>query len=462
MQPNRRSFLTTLAAACLPASTAIAGQTKAAFTALTNAPRSECGIGALMPWADSLWISTYNSHKQKTGKGLALYRYAGENRIDQIHVHDGTHANRLIHHESNQCFIGPYAIDASGAHTYIPELGDDHRLTATFRHLKDPANLVYVLTMEGLLFELDVATRKTKLHTDLVKQFNIAQRPHFKGGYSAQGRIVVANNGFYKYGENEAGLFEYDGSNWRALSRKPHMDVMARQDMGNVLFATGWDESSVLLWTLIQGEWKRYRLPKASHAFEHAWQTEWMRIREVETEHFLMDIQGMFYELQPLAFENAIWGVKPICQHLRIIPDYCAYRGELVLGGNQTTPNADNNAVVGQPQAGLWFGITDELWSWGRPQGWGGPWRKAAVNAGAISDPFLMTGFGNKVLHLTSSVANTFVLEIDFLGDGSWEEYEQINTGRYARHVFPQGFSAHWIRIRSTRAATVTAEFHYT
>jgi hypothetical protein len=53
--------------------------------------------------------------------------------------------------------------------------------------------------------------------------------------------------------------------------------------------------------------------------------------------------------------------VKPVCQHLRIIPDYCAFRGLLALGGNQTSPNNDNNAVVGQPQSGIWFGKTDHV-----------------------------------------------------------------------------------------------------
>jgi hypothetical protein len=36
---------------------------------------------------------------------------------------------------------------------------------------------------------------------------------------------------------------------------------------------------------------------------------------------------GMFYELQPIAFEGQIWGVKPVCRHLRIIPDYWSFRG---------------------------------------------------------------------------------------------------------------------------------------
>ena len=84
-----------------------------------------------------------------------------------------------------------------------------------------------------------------------------------------------------------------------------------------------------------------------------AWQTEWMRIREVETEHYLMDIQGMFYELQPIAFEGRIWGVKPVCQHLRIIPDLLLpSAGCSRVGGNQTTANRDNNALSGQPQSG--------------------------------------------------------------------------------------------------------------
>jgi hypothetical protein len=451
----RRSLLTALAAAPL------AAQRTIGFSSQTDAPRSECGTGALMPWADALWVSTYNSHKQGTGKGLGLFRIDEAKKVERVHVHDGTHANRLVHKESRQCFIGPYAIDARGNWKYIPALGDDHRLTSTFRHLKDPANLVYVQTMEGLLFELDVNTLQAKLAFDLTKQFNIKARPHFKGGYAGQGRIAVTNNGFYAYGENEAGLFEYDGAAWRALSRKPHMDVAARQDMHNVLFATGWDEASVLFWACIKGQWKRYRLPKASHAFEHAWQTEWMRIREVETEHFLMDIQGMFYELQPMAFEDSIWGVKPVCQHLRIIPDFCSFRGELVLGGNQNSPNNDNNALGGQPSVGLWFGVTDDLWQWGKPQGWGGPWRKQAVAAGEVSDPFLMTGFDKKMLHLMSDKPADVTVEVDFLGNGTWAKYETVRVSGYAKHIFPAGFSAHWVRLRVDASCTMTAEFMY-
>jgi len=423
--------------------------------------RTECGVGALIPWADSLWAVTYNSHKSATGTGLGLFRIDESLKTERVHVHNGTHANRYLHKESSQAFIGPYAIDAAGKWRFIEGL-KDIRITSTFTHLSDPANLVYMLGMEGELFELDVSTLKPRLAENVPQKTGIKLRPHFKGGYTGQGRIVIANNGFYAFGENDAGLFEFDGKSWNTLSRKPHMECMGRENMGNVIFATGWDESSVLFWALIGGKWHRYRLPKGGHVHNHAWQTEWMRIREVETEHFLMDIHGLFYELQPLPFEGAIWGVKPVCSHLRIIPDYCAFRGLLALGGNETSPNGDNYRYAGQPQSGIWFGKTDDLWSWGQPAGWGGPWRQTAVRANQPSDPFLMTGFGRKMVHLKADRSAAFRIEIDFLGNSSWERYETISVSGYTRHIFPDGFSAHWVRLVPSTDCTATAEFFYT
>jgi hypothetical protein len=175
-----------------------------------------------------------------------------------------------------------------------------------------------------------------------------------------------------------------------------------------------------------------------------------------------MDIQGMFYELQPVAFENRIWGVKPICQHLRTIPDYCAFRGMFAVGGNQTTPNGDNEAVGGQPQSGLWFGKTDDLWSWGKPKGWGGVWRRNTVLAGETSDPFLFTSFEHAVLHLASDKPATFDVQVDFMGNGSFESYERVSVSGYKPLVFPQGFSAHWVRVVSHTACQATAEFMFT
>ena len=48
----------------------------------------------------------------------------------------------MIHKESDQCFIGPYVVDAKGNWKHIPEL-DEFRLTSIMRHLTDPANRIY-------------------------------------------------------------------------------------------------------------------------------------------------------------------------------------------------------------------------------------------------------------------------------------------------------------------------------
>ena len=61
----------------------------------------------------------------------------------------------------------------------------------------------------------------------------------------------------------------------------------------------------------------------------------------------------------------------------------------------------DNNYITGQSQSGLWFGKTDDLWSFGKPQGWGAVWRRDNVTAGTPSDPYLMTGFDKKVKNIS-------------------------------------------------------------
>ncbi len=426
--------------------------------------RTECGVGALMPWADGLYAVTYNSSGKKTGTGLGLYRLDDSLKPESLDKPDGVYANRFIHHHSNQCIIGPYVIDASGKWKRIEGLVE-HRLTSTMPHLTDPENRVYFVTMEGLVFEMDISDLKPRLLFNLTEMMKITEQPHFKGGYTAQNRVVVSNNGFFAYGQTQGGLFEWDGGKlWQRISDKPHMDVAARGNMGSVMFCTGWDERSVLLRALVKGNWQLYRLPKASHAFEQGWQTEWMRIREIETEHYMMDIQGMFYELQPIAFEDHIWGVKPVCQHLRTIPDYCSFRGLLAMGGNETSPNEDNNAVSGQPQSGIWFGKSDDLWSWGKPQGWGGPWRNDMVTAGQPSDPFLFTDFRRKVLHLISEKSGSVEIEVDFLGNGTWGRYDTVKLtgGEYHPVFFPDAFSAQWVRLVPNVSCKMTAEFMFT
>ena len=430
-------------------------------------PRSEAGIGALVPWADRLWFVGYVAHIAGAGLGLYEVDVSLNMRRNPASV-TGTFANRLIHNPSNQAIIGPHIIDTKGIVRTFPEMAK-HRLAATMEHLKDPQNFVYFLTMEGLLFEANVKTLEARQLFDLVKVLELPEgtRPHFKSAYTDAGRVVVANNTYDERdfkGELAGGrLAEWDGTRWMILERKPFVEVMGKawapETFGRPIYATGWDRASAILKVFLNGRWTTYRLPKGGQTFDHAWNTEWMRIREAQTERFLMDLHGLFYELPSLSYEGHVWGILPIARHLRMVPDFCSWRGLLVLGGDQT------DRSVGQPQSGLWFGHLDDLWSWGKPQGWGGPWWEDRVEAGARSDPFLMTGFDRKVLHVAQKgAASTIVtVEVDFQGNGRWHTYVELNVpdDGYVHHEFPAGFSAHWVRLKVSHATTITAQFIY-
>ncbi|MEZ4561004.1 MAG: hypothetical protein R2854_31975, partial [Caldilineaceae bacterium] len=270
-------------------------------------------------------------------------------------------------------------------------------------------------------------------------------------------------------GRHAAGrLAEWDGQTWRVIEHTAFVEVTGRGNFSGTIFATGWDRASAILmvYTAADDTWRKYRLPKASHTFDHMWQTEWPRIREVEHERFLMDHHGMFYELSPWAYDNHIWGVRPISTHLWVLADFCTYRGMLVLGSDNASPHHGANHLAGEPQSGLYFGKTDDLWQFGKPAGWGGPWWDTAVTGGDPSDPYLMTGFDAKVLHLTHGAdsAVTVAVDVDFLGNGTWHQYDAFTVAPrgYVHHEFPAGFSAHWVRVTADTDCVATAYFTYT
>jgi hypothetical protein len=102
----------------------------------------------------------------------------------------------------------------------------------------------------------------------------------------------------------------------------------------------------------------------------------------------------------------------------------------------------------------------------GKPSGWGGPWWDSEVKAGEYSDPFLMTGFDKKSVYVKAKTANNkpakLTVEVDFLGDGTWEKFEEWTIGdSFAWHAFPDAFSAHWVRLKLDSDAKATAHFHY-
>jgi hypothetical protein len=160
---------------------------------------AECGTGAVVPFADRLWAITYAPHKPM-GSSDKLYEIDKDlNMIIREESIGGTPANRMIHRESNQLFIGPYAIDENRKVRAIPYTRMFGRPTGNARHLTDPANKIYYASMEEGFYEVDVKTLdvKTLFYDQQQKGEPKADLPgyHGKGLYSGQGRLIYANNG---------------------------------------------------------------------------------------------------------------------------------------------------------------------------------------------------------------------------------------------------------------------------
>ena len=387
---------------------------------IDDRPRhGECGIGAIVPWAGRLWYITYPQHKT-TGGNDKLYEVDSElNLTIRPESVGGTHAGRMIHRESNQLIIGPYFIDAAGNVRSVDLQKLRGRMTAVMRHLTDPANKVYFFDMEGAIYEVDVHSLEVaRLFTKPVPGW------HGKGGYTAQNRVVIANNGesgpasMYEHllvggpaqGDEAGVLAEWDGQRWEIVRRTQFTDVTGpggiygSPDDRSPLWAIGWDRRSVILQLLDGGSWHSFRMPKASHTFDptHGWFTEWPRIREIAPGHPIMCMHGQMFDF-PKGFSTAnTAGVRSICTHLRYIPDFCHWNGRLILGADDASMMG--NPMCGQGQSNLWFGTRGELSRFGPRAGWGGPWLGDRVEAGVPSDPFLLAGFKQRCLHLATDI----------------------------------------------------------
>jgi len=446
----------------------------------------ECGIGAVVPWAERLWWITYPPH-YRHGSDDKLYSI-DESLALKIHPESvgGTHAARMIHGPSKQLLIGPYAIDADGNVRAMDVKKIPGRYTAWATHLTDPDNKAYLFDMEGPLWEIDV-------HSLAGRRLFLKPVPgwHGKGAYTAQRRLVISNNGEnrpgnpsdvpgeweapiekWSRGEEDAGvLAQYDGSDWEILKRRQFVDITGpggirgSRSPDDPLWAMGWDKRSVLLEVLDEGQWTTYRLPKASHAMDprHGWYTEWPRIRQVAEGRALMCMHGMFFDF-PLSFSSSsAHGIRPICSHLRYVPDFCTWNDQLVIASDDTS--IMQNPMAGQSHSNLWFGSIDDLHSWGPGYAFGGPWLTDAVKANEPSDPYLFAGFRGRVLHLTADGGQQVdvTVEIDADGNGDWNVLEKLTipASGYTHHVFADDTPGEWIRFRSAQEATLSAYLHY-
>ena len=210
----------------------------------------------------------------------------------------------------------------------------------------------------------------------------------------------------------------------------------------------------------------RFRLPRSSAAYDSAFASGQPRgVREVVTERQMLQAHGTFYEL-PLSGSSGARRIRPITTHGKRISDYASWRGLFAVVGIPATAATNTHVYRSDDgETALWFGNVDDLWRMGAPSGVGGPWKNSPVTNGVASDPYLMFGYERKVLELSHSNGSpvTFTVEVDFAADNSWHEYARFTVapGQTLRHVFPDSYSAHWIRVKSDTTTTATAQFTY-
>ena len=455
----------------------------------------ECGTGAVVPWADRLWIVTYAPHKPK-GSDDQLYEIDSALRITaRPESVGGTPANRFIHRESQQLFIGLHAIDAQGRVRTIPYEKMYGRPTGNARHLTDPAHKIYYASMEEGFYEVDVHTLAvTELFRDeQLKDGRKASLPgyHGKGLYSGQGRLLYANNG--EHGKEAQAkpdipsgvLASWDGvaENWSVIRRNQFTEVTGPGGLtGNAAPATdpiwsvGWDHRSLILQVLDHGAWHSYRLPKSSHSYDgaHGWNTEWPRIRDIGETDLLMTMHGAFWRFPKNFDATHSAGIVPRSNYLKVIGDFARWNDKVVLGCDDTAQSEFLNkrkakgalAGPGQSQSNLWFIDPAQLDRLGPPIGRGAVWLNEPVKADAPSDAFLFAGYDHRLLHLAhdAPAAVTFTLEVDRLGNNTWSELRRVEVpaGGYAFTEFSPSETGAWVRVRASRdCAHATATFSY-
>ncbi len=440
----------------------------------------ETGLGAVVPWGDNLYAITYSAHRPKgSSDKLYVINKKGEMEMHPLSI-GGTPANRMIHNESHQLIIGPYFIKENGEVRVVPIEDMPGRLTATTRHLTDPVHKVYFYTMEEGLYEVDVNTLEV---TELFKDGNMRTQPdvagpllpgyHGKGAYVSQDRLVVANNGEYKWQSTpESGcLAEWDGENWKVIERKQFTEVTGpgglngNKNSDDPIWSTGWDDKSLILKLRDQGEWFTYRLPKASFTYDgnHGWHTEWPRIRNIGQEKWLMTMHGMFWAFPPDFSKAQTSGIRPYSSYLKIIPDFARWRGMIVFGCDDAS--MFDNAFVGQPHSNFWFIKPDQLDDFGPKLGFGGPWINDQVQSYQTSDPFLVSGFDRFMLFAEHDSKEDIDLLVEhrILGSTEWETWKKISIkmGSGMTEIFANTDQTEWVRFSvNANIENLTAVLH--
>lgn len=462
----------------------------------------ECGTGALANWAGKFWALTYGPHCDSYSSDK-LYEINPSTLDIAIRKESvgGTHANRLIHEESKQLFIGCYAIDENGNVRVIRREDMHGRITGTARSLQTPENSVYFATMEEGLYEVDVNTLKVR---EIIRDGNLKDYPqkfdkngkslpkksnlhgyHGKGLYSGFGKLFYANNGIRhpKVAEDPTitsgalAFWECGDSDWTEIRKCQFTEITSKDGItgsknpeSTPIWALGWDAKSVILMLNDGGSWSSFRLPKSSHSYDgsHGWNTEWPRIRNIGGDEYLMTMHGAFWRFPKSFSRKDFSGIRMRSSYLKVIGDFCRWGDVIALGCDDSAQkefmnSRDLKAKKAHPlnsNSNIWFVPDGRLDNLGAKLGRGSVFLRENVASGTLSDAMLTAGFDKRILVLDHKTDAPVLIEIQTSdGKSDFVKSREITLDKNSSK-FIELEDAEWTRIvPRTDAVSLSAHF---
>lgn len=445
---------------------------------------TESGVGALLPWANRLYFSTYLA---MANDGAGTYvGYLDRNFVEHTVLRtDGIHTGRMIHRETNQALIGPCVIEKNGAVHIVSSLVSE-RVSGYARHIVSPTTKVYALTMEGKLYEVDLTTYTATLIIN-IKTTLSQTRVHYKAcwthaaPFATTDRVICVSNVQSNPPDapNSGALVSVDpvGLSASVKDNASWIEVSGDYYPGNGghTYAFGKDHKSPILGVVAvnNGSVYRYRLPQATKSLDWYIDQEWMRIRPLTTERLMGYAYGTWYHMSTWLAHAASNGVEnygsegadypiiePIARYIDTITDAAVFNGKFVLGTNNMSFHKGAFPNAGQPQSCLKLGDMEDIWRGGKPTGKGYLWYKEAVTSGTASDPILIRGYDKKsiqILNGSASAMNVAIRLIDY-SDSYTLATVAVAAGAFVTYQIPSGVCADWLRLVPDAAVTpVTA-----
>lgn len=426
------------------------------FTALPGQENWRASeIHALMPFNNKLYVAT--------GWAGGLYSIDEDFNVKLEAENPSPYDNfgKLWHKETDSILIGAYLVRKDGSIIDLRQKTGIGSIGVAFytRDLTEPERYVLTGGWDGKVYRLDLESFKVSKVLDLAYELGV-DRVNVQDACTRFGKLWLTSS-YYA-----PGLYVWDGKTVKRVVEDIHFGNLFTlyETARNPLYIVGHDELSAILYVTDDGTTlHKYRLPKTHDLFNRF---PIARFRIISSFKVLAYIHGIIYELpfEPYTtpgtppIQLAQFIPRPIATPLWLIFDFCSFHGLLAVGRSEGFPPEYHTAM---PQSGLDFIKLEDLWSFGKPRGYGGVWKDTSIDAGETSDPFLIYGFDTKTLHLWTDTAGTFTIEVDPIGDGSWKIYDTValSAGEYKPYIFPKEFNAIWVRVSFDTAAKVGAWF---